>query len=342
MILILLLGPFAQQSVSVGPREVVDLTRNASVPVVVDYDEISNQWADPDPSMGNKSFQPPTTPTQIQITRGLVDSDGADYNEVPSSCSTANCTFDPYVSLGICSTLEDYTSHITLNCTQNQNCTHTVDELAITPNQHHDFGQSSLLWITPRRLNSTFDDENSKIILGEEVSGANKYAAGSLVEFYIYFYSKDKFQTPDANRTDPRAFKGSLRFCLHEYQTVFQAGLTKTTLLRTYDHLQWRRRTVHLEGLKAWVEVPNSSNHTQYEIRIPARNALEDYLRWKVFTGNLENWSQRENTTNGAAVVAFTKAIFHLDETWPRWQGEKSFKQAERVLQNVAVRMTNG
>ncbi|KAJ5611216.1 hypothetical protein N7510_007935 [Penicillium lagena] len=100
MILSLAIDPFSQQILAFPSREVV--ARNEKTSFIQDYKENFNY-----------DNQLPTDPTlQIAILNGLAQS----YDPLEPRCSTPNCTFPDFATLGVCSHCMDVTEKSIQSC----------------------------------------------------------------------------------------------------------------------------------------------------------------------------------------------------------------------------------
>lgn len=83
--------------------------------------------SDPSMSMGD-SIDP-----QMEISiLSAMNNVSADLSDVQAECQTANCTYEPYTSIGVCSTVEDVTSNIVHECHEGE-CTYSVEAVRAHP-----------------------------------------------------------------------------------------------------------------------------------------------------------------------------------------------------------------
>lgn len=112
----LLIDPFTQQIVSFYscPREAPELT--ATVPRTNNFS--SPLWTRSSMTVGTGGTGNIQADVGLQgsVYAGLLGGSTSDSSYVPPACPSGNCTFDPYWSLGMCSSCKDTTLLLRMDC----------------------------------------------------------------------------------------------------------------------------------------------------------------------------------------------------------------------------------
>ncbi|KAJ5637181.1 hypothetical protein N7490_007060 [Penicillium lividum] len=211
-ILSLALDPFSQQILAFPPRQVIALNKTASIQRAQEY---VPWWVNSTNDL-NTDFRlnQPDPMLQIALAQGLAQIN----NPLLPTCSTANCTFPDFTTLGFCSKCVDVTNSSTQSCTISQKgllyCTYTSPSgLEITPGilDASTVGNWTYLTRYPwNSVTSVWDIDSSAIpqelvtILSAQYSGTIKYATTSV----------------NFTETKPFLFECSVHFCEKQFTNV--------------------------------------------------------------------------------------------------------------------------
>ena len=283
------------------------------------------------------------------ISQGLID-ESADFNGVGATCSTGNCTIGPYITLGVCSSTEDFSSHIRSYCPDDdfEPCTFTVDELQTHPPLRPGNTTLQFLWIGARGFQGAKQDipqawlrqfnETGKLW----ADGYDYENPGSLVEFYVL---SDPLPTSSNMnlRSRVKALKGTLHLCFYRMKTTVTAGVTVTQKIDKIDGISWELSNKGYSG--NWTipktPLPNDIAHEGFAISA-SKQAITNYLAREVFFGEWYRDKQVDvdasDMADSDAARAIGRATYSVEAS-----GYTHFKDTERVgmiLENVAARMT--
>ena len=185
---------------------------------------------------------------RLAIEAGLTNTDTSP-SSVTGDCPTSDCTWPDYLSLGICSSVDDVTPRITEHCeSPNDNgdpnsCTYSVPALK----QHPPFSGTNL-------------SHGATLFVGASnpVNHTSYPALNTLVEFYIIYLKnlsvlKD-FEPSYTNQLV--ALKGTLDLCLYEYRTTVTNGTTNTTQIDMLTDLDWQTSKNDSDQPLIWTTAP--------------------------------------------------------------------------------------
>lgn len=185
-----------------------------------------------------------TVAMQAAMLSGLSDL-GTSYSDVSASCSTGNCTFSDYSTLGICASKANVTSFLTHS-----------DGVWTLPNGHSlNYGASYWLNIT------TFIDNSTSL-------GYPK-ASNPLADIYLIYNPRKEILSNVA------AFEIMLQICVQTLSTAVVSGKTVTNLTSTLNESSYSGTMLNLSS-------PDSGQ--EFFISDYARGPLQRAL-YSTFTG---------------------------------------------------------
>lgn len=301
-VLILLYGPFVQQSLTLPIRNDKVRGPGGSIPAAVTYATASTLQA----------FDPPGTPMNYwsytsvgsrmkqAIIAGILRDPQPSPSDVKASCITGNCTFDSYSSLGACSSIEDVTSTIIDECADDERCNYTVKALEARAPWHDEIMiPDFVLWMGSPGSSASIDNESRKLTY--------HIANSSLSEFYLLFYT-------DLSMRDKEhlvAFKGTLSLCIHTYNTSVLNGVTNTTMINTQTNLTWSDTHANYRGDVLEYAEATGPGGQQFKIEPGSRQSIHEYMSKEIFTGEMllggPNYS---NSTSGTAAGSVARAVY--------------------------------
>ena len=199
-------------------------------------------------------------------------------SNVTASCQTNNCTFESYLSMGVCSRVEDVTSTIVKNYSRHRHnsessgCDYTVEELKANP---------------PWRLgNLTTEAPIYTLWIG---SSDNDFPeSNTLTELYtIYFSNTTGFK--DHNDVDRLnsvvALIGGWDLCVKRFATAVVNGTTVTSEESTLTNSKWNTVTKTI-GTQSFNTTLCENDGVEYWMDVPARRAFHDFLGLEIFQGS--------------------------------------------------------
>ena len=327
VVLILLLGPFAQQSVSLESRQAnsdsdsARMRRTLTYAAPMQYD-LSSYIEGGDEAEVKESYYSLPPSMKGEISQGLYGP-AADLSDVRADCTTSNCTFAQYNSLAVCSSTEDVTSHIVQHCHTMEprndrtfeTCSQSVDFLqqhpAFLPGNYSDddvmvgasaFERSGIRSEDNSVFAHTQCKESNRSITPNDDRWYQLPAASSLGEFYaIYLPLSSEHGQPSVRGQgrDPvlRALKGSIKLCVLTLNTTVEAGRTKTIISSIHDDLPWQ-----------FERVP--SDYPQYRDRPKPRDIVKRvFVSVPDALGNQENFEMDGDTRQSFANY-FAREVF--------------------------------
>ena len=334
MILIILVGPFAQQAVSLEPRGAVDDHGVASMPSITNYSYIHTLDVvefEEDGATNHYLFKSVPGTMKGNILEGLLVQ-SANLSDIPAACSTGNCTFEPYIDLGICADTEDASDQIVRDCPKNSrnsnanDCTFSVSDLQQHPPiRNENFTNHGIYIGSSTFLNGTSGIGRKQIDAStanndwREDKGYDLPNPSSLSEFYVLYLSEPgtNVSTKTADSTI-RAIKGTIRTCLHLFNTTVMNGQVNTTIKTTYDkELTWQRELNNSAPHFPWepaspstkrifTTLPSDPKKREYSIDGDTRQGISNYLAREVFYGR---WDGDAETGLSTATSDAAKSI---------------------------------
>ena len=244
----------------------------------------------------------------------------ADPSEVAGSCSSGNCTFPTYGTLGVCSKLDDVTPTIVHDCHHEDTgatsrCFYTVTELQVNPPYRWD--------------NFSTDDPQMTLWVGAP-GNMGSLDLNSLGQFYTIYLPDTKGYGSQANITEELvALKAELYLCIISYQTNVTNGITKTVEVDRATNLTWQRGFDNNDASF----ISTTSDGKRYWMYDNSTYAFWNYLTLDVFHGHGEMNGFVDGEI-GTTDAASTLAGLLVDKKGG--QGAVS-----KMLENLAISMTN-
>lgn len=296
VVLILLYGPFVQQSVALLIRNDKFRGHGGSIPVAITYGTTATLQAynPPGTPMNYWSYESVGSKMKQAIIAGILRDPQPSPSDVKALCTTGNCTFDPYSSLGACSSIEDVTPTIVDDCAEDERCNYTVKALEVKAPWHDEIMiPDFVLWMGSPGSSASIDNKSRKLTY--------HIANSSLSEFYLLFYK-------DLSMRDKEhlvAFKGTLSLCVHTYNTSVLNGVTNTTVINTQTDLTWSDTHAN-----EYAETTGPGGQ-QFKVDPRSRRSIHGYMSKEIFTGEmLLGGPDYPNSTSGTAAGSVARAVY--------------------------------
>jgi hypothetical protein len=193
------------------------------------------------------------------VAAGMLQSNN-DPSQVTANCPTNNCTWSPYTTLAFCSSVEDVSSKLSLDCTQDsQSCNFTIQDSTLTenpngyPNLYLDLALGEVI--------------NFRLFTNPSVYNATSH--GLVAEMYLLFQRNLTLNYPSFDGPNPNSttlgftvLKGSVNLCLQTFQSISLNGTIQTNLVSTQGDLTWNLGALNaLSDYSVWIFV-NGTNYT--------------------------------------------------------------------------------
>ena len=157
---------------------------------------------------------------------GLLRND-SDPSQVSGFCPTANCTWEPYDSLALCSTVEDFTSGIILECLNDTSQSCNISTAALKAAGSPDISLSlSCLGCPPDPFLAVSNIDGYVISNGSTIW---------LDVFVFYAFYNHDFPSMLQTGKNLFALKSRLSPCLQKLQTIMNNGATHTIVRDSQD-----------------------------------------------------------------------------------------------------------
>ena len=258
---------------------------------------------------------------RLAIAAGLANTD-ASPSSVTGDCPTGNCTWPDYLSLGICSSVDDVTPSIIAHCkspTDNGDpisCSYSVPALKQDP----PFSGSNL------SLGAT-------LFIGASNPNRSYPALNTLVEFYVIYLKNlgvlENFEPSYTNQLV--ALKGTLDLCLYKYTTTVTNGITNTTQIDKLTDLDWQASNIDSEHPLVSTTAPGLPDTFSFNKNVAGY--FQYYLSLVTFTGEATEKKEQDlsvYTSDSAQTLATT-----LRGVRPDIDGLTD------QMENLAISMTN-
>lgn len=335
MLLQILFGPFVQQAVSLPTRQ-INMDEGSILRTVSYNGPPGVTWL--------------VDSTIIQATPELMDAaevgfiqDGISPSDVAGSCSTGNCTFGLYTTLGVCSSVEDVTPTIVeLPCPPDYhekyynayNCPYTVPDLQQKP---------------PVPRGSFVAGHNTLFIASSRTNEARYPDLSTLVEYYVIYQPdvETPLETPfgdgemSFNKSMLAALKGTLSLCSYTYNSSMEFGVTTTTVVSKNTNLPWINDTAH-SVLRATID----SRPTPETLSIDEAS-LQSIAGWAqsgIFVGNASMGGVADSYKATRYTFTTTAAVGIAGHLYGSVQGNKApdgLKALGNLMDNFATSLSN-
>lgn len=179
---------------------------------------------------------PPVGVLQGGIAAGMLQSN-IDPSQVNVLCPTYNCTWNAYTTLGFCSSVEDFSSNLSVECTDRaSNCTFVIRNSSLSNNStntdswHHKYDDR--YEIEGRYINfKLFMDPSLGVAEDRTLIG----------DMYLLFQRNLSKARHTGDRTpDLGLLKGSLNLCLKNYSSTSLNGTVQTEAYPLPDAPVWK------------------------------------------------------------------------------------------------------
>ena len=253
--------------------------------------------------------------------------------DIAPSCPGGNCTFKPYWSLAVCSSVADISSHLvqkTFNNTHYPYYPPTLRYYAST----HQFIDGSPVYVfnvTSAGMNSTNRDGRLKFT----DSVAFKDIDAPLADIIVLYLKGD---STAEGRNPHGAIEFVLEWCIQNFTTVVVDGVSTTQ-----RHNSVRNFTI---GSDQYAYVPSSNQSAGYGVQPPTHVTLQQYLRsiLRGEVGEAIGLNQWYSNSDPAQALFQPFDNFTGDLAGPqRLSPLAGTKQTgiERIVGNIATEMTN-
>ncbi|KAI0509150.1 hypothetical protein F5B22DRAFT_649197 [Xylaria bambusicola] len=278
-IIVLLLGPFAQQIVVYQTREAESL-EGASVSRALNYTGAL-------PGTSSSTGFVPILPLKSAVYNGLFAENGRPEASLAFDCQSGNCTFDPYDTLGVCAQCVDLTPFIQEYCAAGRasgNCGWQVPQGAELADSTEVFSMTS-------QIPSARGDQPHSSIVRLIFMGTEAYNGR-------------------AGEVNPWARQCTLSACVQTLETTISNGVldektvdirTNTTVLDNTDLNDGYDHNVYVDG----------KDGTQYKLSIEAMLAMRGWFSTLFTNGSASRSTSAYNRTitDNSVVVNLTVGI---------------------------------
>ena len=264
---------------------------------------------------------------QAAINNAVVQTP-ASLSDVAGICSTGNCTFPTYSTLGVCSQVEDVSSTIVRNCHHeptgpSTKCFYSVNDLVKSPP-----------W---RKDNLTIEVPGNTLWVGaSDVMAGDSYPdPNSLGEFYVIYLPNttnlDQFDVEKDHTRELVALKGSLNLCILSYQTNVTNGITSTVEKNRLTDLTWQDVQKPPNNHTETPAISMTLRGIEYWMTQSTGYAFKQYFAYEVFHGQ---GALGTGGDDGSTDMAATLSTILINQK----NGQDALS---KMLDNLAVSMTN-
>ena len=211
-------------------------------------------------------------------------------SDIQGICSTGNCTFGTYNTMGVCASVQDVTPTLISHCPNHEDgtrpgCSYTVPELqAHSPFPNSNYSSINEQGSTKGLERMTLFIGASKIFQSYQYPGIN-----TLSEFYVIYLSDLSVLSLDSkvNYTSKLvALKGTLNLCLYTYNSSMLDGTTTTTQLTQITNAVWISDTeVDNNARVGRISTTAPGDSETYSLIASTVTAFNNYLGSSIFTG---------------------------------------------------------
>ncbi|MCJ1270468.1 hypothetical protein MMC22_010365 [Lobaria immixta] len=328
--LILLLGPFAQQSVSLLPIQRNEAPGSGYMLISTQYQSVNSSQRLAAPNSLTLEFDTIAPQMQVAVTSGLLTTD-ASPSDIKGTCQTGNCTFEDYSSLAICSSVDDVTPTLIAHCPPGYSdtepgCDYTVPDLQNNPTWRKDYFK-------------TIEGSNALWIGASQVIGGFPSGPDTLVEFFVLYLPDVSVLTRDTKTNFTAslvAFKGALNLCVQTYRTNITNGDTSTTVKETQKNLNWQLVSKTQDKTSVQVISATDAKVKEYWMEQVTRDTFNRYLAAAAFFGEYspahpQGFNHNESSSDAAR--GLSDRLYNGNP--------KGMQGMSDLLANVATSMSN-
>ncbi|KAK3725448.1 hypothetical protein LTR37_000418 [Vermiconidia calcicola] len=333
MLLNLAIQPLSQQLVAYVDIRVPSNSGNATIGIL-------NGWSEDLADAGN--IVVPNAggePSQYSaITIGMTNSiqaalfhGDAPISAIAPSCPGGNCTFEPYLSLGVCSSFADVTSHL---IEKKHRTNDTEARMYVTAEQYiRKFDSFKVISAATREKQAGAGDLSTSLAFDDSIAFQGHETP--IADFYVMFANGRNYTQYPYYEYSFGATECLLEWCVQNLTTDVVSGTAVTQthkLIREFTGAIPRSRPVGDEG-------------TRYEVDESTHNTLQRYFR-SVLHGSVTAGNENSlSTTNDPALALFQPFNVwtgdHANRDWPDGVRGTNETGLERIINNVATGMTN-
>ena len=264
------------------------------------------------------------------INEGILQT-STDPSEVSPSCSTGNCTFAPYDTLGVCANMEDISSTIVHNCHAERigafkRCFYSVEDLQMSPPWREDNYTAIIpdisLWLGASDVNTS--------------SNGPYPDPKSLGTFYVIYLPDTSAYFNDTGKSyleELVALKGSMDLCIISHETEVTNGVTKTTEQSRVTDLTWQIVEKMDSENNPISAISSTKSGEEFWMTQDAGRAFKAYLQVETFHGT------SPMVRKGESESGFTTAATNMASLLVNQQNGKD--GLLKFLDNMALSMTN-
>ena len=285
---------------------------------------------------GDLDFNTISSELQAAFTAGLQSP--TDSSAVTGICPSGNCTFEDYSSLAICSSANDVTPTLLVDCPQQHletelGCNYTVPDLQQTPTWRQD------KFVTTNQAGNTLWIGASQTNL----DGRDGFASGpgTLVEFYVLYFPDINVLADDsgANITaSVVALKGSLDLCVKTYYTDVTNAITTTKVISNQTNLNWQNVPSSSGNTAVTLILATAADGNNYSMEQNTRRYFNAFLEAAGFYGDYAGGVPDPNLNTSTSDAS--RAIG--DKLYARAPSDMTGLQAlEEALANLETSMSN-
>lgn len=267
----------------------------------------------------------------VAIIDGLLRPDISP-SDVTGHCSTGNCTWEDYQSMGVCSTIIDVSPTITARCSKRRTqfdpagCNYSVPAINRNPTakktvlQTFTFGQT--LWI------------GASGTLNYKPPGLN-----TLIQFYVIYVPDfnvwNNLEYTEDHRDELVALQVTLSLCLNKYHTDMTFSVMNTSLLSRETDLDWQTGSATFEGT-SFDTVTVTHDAETFWMSGLNQESFYKYLSLQIFTGTA---SMRSEGPDGGGNVTENDVVRVIAASL--YENRAGMLGLSRLLDNLAVSMSN-
>lgn len=272
------------------------------------------------------------------VIKGAIQSGLYSANEsvtnIDASCKTANCTFEPYLSLAVCSSLANVTSHLRLHEAPGDGTGTTSDiRYYISTNQYIDQtlgGYFNVTSATPS-ASSTLDSRS----VGSPLIFSDSIAFRNLTSPILDAFLLVKTGIEDGQFA---AIEFVFEWCVQNFTTIVADGSTTTVRHNAF-------RTMMSSGNSDPSIKPFSGESPVYRVDASTHYSLQRYLRALLNGWVVQGGDNLWRTTSAPAQILFEPFnIFQgadPSEETSAHQAAEGIASLQVILDNISISMTN-